>query len=85
MITDLWINKAFASAFGDFVMHPVDTVKVFQQTSTSAISLLAAWGQVFKKAGILGFYSGVGPYVVAGMGTKFSLEFTTLLTFTSVA
>ena len=30
---DLCLCGAFATAFGDFVMHPVDTIKVSQQVS----------------------------------------------------
>lgn len=34
---DLCLCGAFATAFGDFVMHPVDTIKVSQQVILSAI------------------------------------------------
>ena len=32
---DLCLCGAFATAFGDFVMHPVDTIKVSQQVGVS--------------------------------------------------
>eukprot|EP01035_Chromulina_nebulosa_P022007 gene22007-28490_t len=64
-IIELCICGAFASAFGDFVMHPVDTVKVFQQTAQSSISIFAAASTIFKKSGILGFYPGVIPYCLS--------------------
>ena len=35
---DLCLCGAFATAFGDFVMHPVDTIKVSQQVTRSNIT-----------------------------------------------
>ena len=36
---DLCLCGAFATAFGDFVMHPVDTIKVSQQVRFHYLSL----------------------------------------------
>jgi hypothetical protein len=46
-------------------MHPIDTIKIFQQTSAVSVSLVSAAAQIFKRSGLSGFYSGVGPYVFA--------------------
>lgn len=62
-ILELCLCGAFASAIGDFVMHPVDTIKVFQQTSKTGVSLLAAVSEIWTKGGLFGFYPGVGAYV----------------------
>lgn len=64
-VLELAICGAFASMVGDLIMHPVDTVKVFQQTSKAAVSLVSAAAQIWSKSGFLGFYPGVGPYVIA--------------------
>ena len=29
----IFLISAFATAFGDFVMHPIDTIKILQQSS----------------------------------------------------
>ncbi len=62
---DLCICGALATAFGDFVMHPVDTIKVLQQTSSTAKSMFMVAKELFAKNGISGFYSGVVPYMTA--------------------
>lgn len=62
---ELCVCGAFASAFADFVMHPIDTIKVFQQTSKVATTILSATSQIWKSGGIIGFYPGVLPYVFA--------------------
>lgn len=62
---DLCICGALATAFGDFVMHPVDTIKVLQQTSTTAKSMFMVAKELFARKGISGFYSGVVPYMTA--------------------
>ncbi len=64
-VIELAICGAFASAFGDFVMHPVDTIKVIQQTSSASVGILATAVNIFKQAGIAGFYPGVAPYCIA--------------------
>lgn len=35
---DLCLAGAFATAFGDFVMHPIDTIKITQQTAGKTIT-----------------------------------------------
>ena len=62
---DLCLCGAFATAFGDFVMHPVDTIKVMQQTATTTMSMLACAKQILVKSGPAGFYTGVVPYMIA--------------------
>jgi len=62
---DLCICGALATAFGDFVMHPVDTIKVLQQTSTTAKSMFMVAKELFASKGMSGFYSGVVPYMTA--------------------
>jgi hypothetical protein len=37
---DLCLCGAFATAFGDFVMHPVDTIKVSQQVGISIVPVI---------------------------------------------
>ena len=55
---DLCLCGAFATAFGDFVMHPVDTIKVTQQAAVSAVDMLTTAKNIFTKGGIGGFYPG---------------------------
>ncbi|KAJ1435060.1 mitochondrial carrier domain-containing protein [Ochromonadaceae sp. CCMP2298] len=62
---ELCLCGAFATVFGDFVMHPIDTIKVTQQTAVAAISFLAAIKQVFSTSGLTGFYSGIVPYLIS--------------------
>lgn len=62
---DLCLCGAFATAFGDCVMHPVDTIKVMQQTASTATSMLACAKQILVKSGPAGFYTGVVPYMIA--------------------
>lgn len=35
---DLCLCGAFATVFGDFVMHPIDTIKITQQTAGNSFS-----------------------------------------------
>ena len=53
-----------ATAFGDFVMHPLDTIKVFQQNG-GGLNLIDTAKQIIKTYGIGGLYQGVVPYVTA--------------------
>jgi len=73
---DLAIAGGLATAFGDFFMHPVDTIKTMQQASTSVISIPEACKRIFKESGALGFYAGVGPYVL-GDGLAGAVKFAT--------
>ena len=62
---DLCLCGAFATAFGDFVMHPVDTIKVTQQAATLAVDIITTAKNIFAKGGVMGFYPGVLPYMTA--------------------
>jgi len=62
---ELCVAGSVATAFGDFVMHPIDTIKVTQQTSKAALSMLATARQIFATSGIKGFYPGILPYCTA--------------------
>ena len=62
---DLCLCGAFATAFGDFVMHPVDTIKVTQQAATLAVDIFTTAKNIFSKGGVMGFYPGVLPYMTA--------------------
>lgn len=73
---DLCLCGAFATAFGDFCMHPIDTIKVMQQTAVGAGNFLDVAKQIIVKSGPLGFYSGVVPYVVAD-GLSGAIKFAT--------
>ena len=73
---DLCLCGAFATAIGDFSMHPVDTIKILQQTSKTALTVLEAARQIFKNGGIGGFYPGVLPYMVAD-GLSGAIKFAT--------
>jgi len=47
-------------------MHPVDTIKTVQQAASTALSVGAACRKILGgPGGWLGFYQGVGPYVLA--------------------
>jgi hypothetical protein len=73
---DLCLCGAFATAIGDFSMHPVDTIKILQQTSKSALTVVQAAVQIFKNGGIAGFYPGVLPYMAAD-GLSGAIKFAT--------
>jgi hypothetical protein len=46
-------------------MHPIDTIKVMQQTQVGASNMLQAAKVILAKKGPLGFYQGVVPYLTA--------------------
>lgn len=71
---DMCICGAFATIVGDFVMHPVDTIKVMQQASTSTITLFEAAKKILSQNGPTGFYQGVVPYLAAD-GLSGSIKF----------
>jgi hypothetical protein len=73
---ELCLCGAMATVVGDFVMHPVDTIKVFQQASPVKISLLEAVNSLWTSGGLKGFYKGVIPYLVAD-GTSGAIKFAT--------
>lgn len=62
---DLFLCGLFATALGDFIMHPIDTIKVTQQGATAAVGIIQTAKNIFAKGGIVGFYPGVIPYCTA--------------------
>lgn len=62
---DLFLCGLVATALGDFIMHPIDTIKVTQQSAKVAVDIVQTAKGIFAKGGILGFYSGVIPYCTA--------------------
>eukprot|EP01031_Cornospumella_fuschlensis_P024732 gene24732-29884_t len=75
-ILDLALCGALATAFGDFVMHPLDTIKITQQTAAIPKSLLSTASDIVASKGLGGLYGGVVPYVLGdGMAgaVKFSV------------
>lgn len=62
---DLFLCGLFATAMGDFIMHPVDTIKVTQQGAAVASGIFKTAQAIFSKGGVLGFYPGVIPYCTA--------------------
>jgi hypothetical protein len=61
---ELCLCGAFATAFGDIVMHPLDTIKVLQQAG-GGLSILATARQIIATSGFFGLYQGVIPYCSA--------------------
>lgn len=72
---ELCICGAFATAFGDFCMHPLDTIKVLQQTG-GGLNLIDTAKQIIKTHGFVGLYQGVVPYVSAD-GISGAIKFAT--------
>jgi solute carrier family 25 S-adenosylmethionine transporter 26 len=60
---ELCLCGAVSTMIGDFVMHPVDTIKIVQQTSIASVTFLAAASNIFKTKGVGGFFPGVAPYL----------------------
>ena len=60
---ELCLCGAFSTMLGDFVMHPIDTIKIVQQTSLRPIGFFSAATTIFKSKGIIGFFPGVIPYL----------------------
>lgn len=73
---DLCICGAFATAFGDFVMHPIDTIKILQQSSDKALGFILTAKSILVSKGPLGFYQGVVPYLI-GDGLSGAVKFAT--------
>lgn len=70
---------ALATIFGDFIMHPIDTIKIVQQASGvgSELSFLGAAKKILSgPSGIFGFYNGVLPYLAAD-GCSGAIKFAT--------
>jgi hypothetical protein len=60
---ELCLCGAVSTMIGDFVMHPIDTIKVVQQTSAQSIGFLSAANAIVTAKGLLGFFPGVIPYL----------------------
>lgn len=73
---DLCICGSFATALGDFLMHPLDTIKIVQQSGKSTGGMFKVARQIFKESGIAGFYPGVMAYVL-GDGLSGAVKFAT--------
>jgi len=73
---ELCLCGAFATAFGDFCVHPIDTIKVTQQAAATTLSFIAAMKRIFLTKGPLGFYQGIVPYVL-GDGSSGAIKFAT--------
>mmetsp|Transcript_10984 Transcript_10984/g.17905 ORF Transcript_10984/g.17905 Transcript_10984/m.17905 type:complete len:355 (+) Transcript_10984:72-1136(+) len=71
---ELCLCGAFATLVGDFVMHPIDTIKVTQQTAVATLGFFAAIKQIFTTSGPLGFYQGIVPYLI-GDGSSGAVKF----------
>lgn len=44
---DLCLCGAFATALGDFIMHPIDTIKITQQTAGKFLFLSSSFSSIF--------------------------------------
>mmetsp|Transcript_7454 Transcript_7454/g.14112 ORF Transcript_7454/g.14112 Transcript_7454/m.14112 type:complete len:380 (-) Transcript_7454:140-1279(-) len=63
---EMAIAGAAATAFGVAVMHPVDTIKTLQQTTSGAgLNMFQAGAKIINNGGIGAMYSGLGPYVTS--------------------
>jgi len=62
---DLFMCGLVATALGDFIMHPIDTIKVTQQSAKVAVGIVQTAKDIFTKGGLVGFYPGVVPYCTA--------------------
>ena len=71
---DLCLCGSFATALGDFLMHPIDTIKIVQQSGKNTGGLFQVAGQIFKESGLAGFYPGVTAYVI-GDGLSGAVKF----------
>lgn len=72
---ELCICGAIATAVGDFVMHPIDTIKVMQQAG-GGLTIIETAKAILAKSGPLGFYQGVVPYITAD-GLSGAVKFAT--------
>lgn len=55
---ELCLAGAFATVFGDFIMHPVDTIKVFQQASAANIGIIQAVRAIWRSGTKYSFAEG---------------------------
>lgn len=67
---------AFATIIGDFVMYPVDTLKIIQQAADTTVGAVEAIKLIMARGGPLAFYQGVAPYLVAD-GISGAIKFAT--------
>lgn len=53
-------------------MHPIDTIKITQQTATVAQGLIATAASIMSSKGIAGLYQGVVPYIIGdGLSVRY--------------
>lgn len=71
---DLCLCGSFATALGDFLMHPIDTIKIVQQSGKNTGGIFQVARQIFKESGVGGFYPGVAAYVI-GDGLSGAVKF----------
>ena len=64
-LVELFLCGLVATALGDFIMHPIDTIKVTQQGAGVAVGVFQTAKNIFTKGGLMGFYPGVIPYCTA--------------------
>lgn len=62
---ELCLCGAAATICGDLAMHPVDTIKITQQTAAVAKGMLGTARDIVAVGGIGGLYHGLGPYLLA--------------------
>ena len=46
---DHMVAGGFATAFADFLLHPIDTIKVVQQSQKTSLSITKTLGKVFQR------------------------------------
>jgi solute carrier family 25 S-adenosylmethionine transporter 26 len=73
---DLCLCGALATVIGDFAMHPIDTIKIVQQSAVVAQGFFESAKFILKTSGAGGFYQGVGPYLMAD-GMSGAIKFAT--------
>jgi hypothetical protein len=62
----LAIAGVLATVISDAALHPVDCLKTLQQSDEGyGLSILDGIHQIFATKGLLGFYTGLGTYVVS--------------------
>lgn len=57
-------------------MHPIDTIKIIQQTAVKPMTIIETAKHIFTTSGIPGFYPGVLPYLI-GDGLSGAVKFAT--------
>eukprot|EP00978_Attheya_sp_CCMP212_P041503 scaffold238830_cov52-Attheya_sp.AAC.1 len=77
----LAIAGVLATVISDAALHPVDCLKTLQQSDEGyGLSMLDGIHQIFATKGLLGFYTGLGTYVVSD-GIAGALKFVSFRPF----